>query len=96
MTDRINKYSLKEWIKHPTTIMLIVAMNVIWILIFIITDSAKTSSKECMEQVMYLRERVEKLEAQTDAYTRTVLFKDMQIKKQSQLIDSLYRKESLQ
>lgn len=96
MTDRINKYSLKEWIKHPTTIMLIIAMNVIWILIFIITDSAKTSNKECMEQVVYLRERIEKLEIQTDSYTRTVLFKDMQIKKQNQLIDSLYRKESLQ
>jgi len=95
MTDRINKYSLKEWIKHPTTIMLIVAMNVIWILIFIITDSAKTSSKECMEQVVYLRERIEKLEKQSDSYTRAVLFKDAQIKQQLQLIDSLNRKEDI-
>ena len=93
---KINKYSLKEWVKHPTTIMLIVAINLIWILVFLVMDSVKISGKECMEQVMYLRERIEKLEIQTDAYTRTVLFKDMQIKKQNQLIDSLYRKESLQ
>lgn len=87
----VDKYDLKDWIKHPTTILLIVAMNVIWVLIFSITDSAKVSSRECMEQVVYLRERVDRLETQADAYTRAVLFKDLQLKRQRHLIDSLAR-----
>lgn len=30
-------------------------------------------SADCMEQVMYLRERVEKLETQVDDYTTTIM-----------------------
>ena len=91
-----DKQAVKQLIKNPLAAMLILAVTIIQMFIQDTLRRSNIASKECMEQVMYLRERVEKLETQTDAYTRTVLFKDMQIKKQSQLIDSLYRKESLQ
>ncbi len=91
-----DKQAVKQLIKNPLAAMLILAVTIIQMFIQDTLRRSNIASKECMEQVMYLRERVEKLETQTDAYTRTVLFKDMQIKKQSQLIDSLYRKGSLQ
>ena len=91
-----DKQAVKQLIKNPLAAMLILAVTIIQMFIQDTLRRSNIASKECMEQVMYLRERVDKLETQTDAYTRTVLFKDMQIKKQSQLIDSLYRKESLQ
>lgn len=46
-------------------------------------------SRECMEQVTYLRERVEKLEIQVDDYTKAVMYKDAQIKNRDLVIDSL-------
>lgn len=46
---------------------------------------------DCMEQVAYLRERVEKLEQTQEEYTRAVLFKDAQIKNRESVIDSLKR-----
>lgn len=87
--NEVNRYTLKEWVKHPTTILLIVAINIIWILIFMLTDRDKNRNEDCLEQVTYLRERVEKLEKQVDEYTQTVMFKDVQIKKQTAVIDSL-------
>ncbi|NGM63524.1 hypothetical protein G5B30_16565 [Sphingobacterium sp. SGG-5] len=87
--NTVNRYTLKEWVRHPTTIILIVAVNVIWVLIFVITDSAKDSNKDCLEQVAYLRERVEKLEKQVDDYTKAVMYKDAQIKNRDVIIDSL-------
>ena len=46
-------------------------------------------SRECMEQVAYLRDRVEKLEKQVDDYTKAVMYKDAQIKNRDAIIDSL-------
>lgn len=85
----VSKYTLKEWIRHPTTIILIIAVNVVWILIFTITGMAKDKSKECMEQVVYLRERLEKVERQVDEYTTAIMYKDAQIKNREAVIDSL-------
>lgn len=73
MNNPVSKFSLKEWVRHPTTIMLFITVNVIWILIFMVTDMAKDSNRGCMEQVTYLRDRVEKLEKQVDAYTTTIM-----------------------
>ena len=93
MENFTQKYTLKEWVKHPTTILLAIAVNVIWILIFMIVngakDTAKDANKECLEQVAYLRDRVEKLEKQLDNYTRTIMFKEAQIKNRDLVIDSL-------
>lgn len=95
--SEISKYTLKEWVRHPTTIILIVAVNVIWVLVFTITDGAKDSNKDCLEQVTYLRDRVEKLEKQLDSYTTAVMFQEAQVKNRDLIIDSLRReKEVLQ
>lgn len=91
----VNKFTLKEWIQHPTTIILIIAINVVWVLIFMVTDMAKDKSKECMEQVVYLRERLEKVEYQIDEYTTAIMYKDGQIKVRDNVIDSLSKKGSL-
>jgi hypothetical protein len=88
----IQKYTLSQWARHPTTIILAIAVNVVWILIFIVTDMASDKSKECIEQVMYLRGRVEKLEQQQDAYTRAILYRDLRIK---ELVDSLSGKNGM-
>lgn len=53
--------------------MMIAAVSAVWVLIFMVTDMAKDSNKDCMEQVTYLRDRVEKLEKQVDAYTTTIM-----------------------
>lgn len=90
----MEKLTLTEWIKHPTTILLVLAVTGLQMFIQRTIRRSDVRSEECMEQVMYLRGRVEVLEEQADEYTKAVLFKDMQIKKQSQLIDSLYRKEN--
>lgn len=82
MAAEIHKYTLKEWVRHPTTILLIivsgVAYGITWIYV-----------KNQLEQVEYLKERVTKLEDQVDRYTNTVMFKDVQIKRQTAVIDSL-------
>lgn len=88
-----NKYTLKEWVKHPTTIMLAIAVNLIWVLVVVIINMGKDSGtdriKDLSEQVVYLRERIDKLEEMQDKYTTTILFKDGQIKTRDKVIDSL-------
>jgi competence protein ComGC len=90
------KYSLKQWIAHPTTILLIVAVNAVWILVCIIIWNAKAGKDDCMKQVEYLKKRVETLElregernAELESYVRAIILKDAQIKGQSIVIDSL-------
>lgn len=78
-TGTVNRYTLKEWLYHPTTIMLIVSINIIWILLFVVTDSAKNQSKECIEQVMYLRKRVDVLEQSQIEYIQIIIKKDKEI-----------------
>ena len=89
----IDKNTIIQAFKNPTVALLLLSAVLIQAFVQQAIKRSDIASQECMEQVMYLRERVDKLETQADAYTRTVLFKEMQIKKQSQLIDSLYRKE---
>ena len=93
MENPVSKITLKEWIRHPTTILLLITVNVIWILIFMVTDMAKDSNKDCMEQVIYLRERVTKLEKQLDEYTTANIIQRGVITK---LADSLAVKGGLQ
>ena len=90
----VNKYTVAQWVKHPTTLLLIFTVTIIQALIQHTVRRSDTSTKECMEQVEYLRIRVDKLEGQVDEYTRAILFKDVQIKKQADAIDSLRRKRN--
>lgn len=92
-----SKYTLKEWIRHPTTIMLIISVNLIWVLIIIIVNMGKDSGddriKDLSAQVEYLKNRVGVLEKQVDKYTTAILYKDGQILVRDNVIDSL-RKEA--
>lgn len=89
MLDKF-KITFNQLRRYPTTVILLVAVTIIQYLIQHTVRRSDASTMECMEQVEYLRIRVDKLEGQLDNYTRTVLFKDLQIKKQNQIIDSLF------
>ena len=91
---------IKSWIislfkkMNPITAILVIAVVIIQSLINDIVRKSDASTLECIEQVEYLRIRVDKLEGQVDEYTRAILFKDVQIKKQADAIDSLRRKRN--
>lgn len=68
-TPNIPKISLKDWLKHPTTILLMIVTTIAYTVTFIYVRSQ-------LEQVTYLKDRVAKLELQLDNYTTTILFKE--------------------
>lgn len=65
----IPKFTLRDWVKHPTTILLVIVTGAAWIILFVYVNSQLT-------QVEYLKNRVSKLELQIDKYTNTILFKE--------------------
>lgn len=65
----IQKFTLKEWVRHPTTILLTIVTAVAWGVLWIYVNSQ-------LSQVDYLKKRIEKLEGQVDKYTNTIMFKD--------------------
>lgn len=69
MPNTNTKITFEQWVKHPTTAMLVIAMTVASVLVHVLISRTENSNKDCMEQVMYLRERVDKLEKQVDDYT---------------------------
>ena len=77
----INKYPL-AFVVCFVTVLLTTFVNKLF-------STNDDRSRECMEQVTYLRERVEKLEIQVDDYTKAVMYKDAQIKNRDLVIDSL-------
>lgn len=77
----INKYPL-AFVVFFVTVLLTTFVNKLF-------STNDDRSRECMEQVAYLRERVEKLEKQVDDYTKAVMYKDAQIKNRDLVIDSL-------
>ncbi|MEI2271839.1 hypothetical protein OHD16_06760 [Sphingobacterium sp. ML3W] len=77
----INKYPL-AFVVFFVTVLLTTFVNKLF-------STNDDRSRECMEQVDYLRERVDKLEKQVDDYTKAVMYKDAQIKNRDLVIDSL-------
>lgn len=67
--NELSKFTVKDWVKHPTTILLAIVSTVAYTVIFIYVNSQ-------LAQVEYLKERVSKLETQLDKYTNTILFKE--------------------
>lgn len=59
MENPITKFTIKEWIKHPTTILLIVVTLLAWGVLTLYVNSQ-------LEQVKYLRTRIDKLEVMVD------------------------------
>lgn len=86
MENPVTKFTLAQWIKHPTTILLIAVTALAWGIMVLYVNSQ-------LEQVTYLRERVAKLEKQVDQYTTSIMLKDSQIKV---LADSLVSKGGMQ
>lgn len=89
MNNPVGKFTLREWVRHPTTIMLFITVNALWLLFLVYNNMAKDSNRDCMEQVMYLRERVSKLEKQLDEYTTAYMLQRGVI---TRLTDSLVSK----
>lgn len=77
------KFTLKEWVRHPTTILLIIVTGVSGTI-----GSALIYSLN--SQISYLKTRVVKLETQVDQYTNTILFQEA---KEKGLKDELVKKE---
>lgn len=75
--------------KWPLAITVMIVTALLTTFVNKLFDTTDDRSAECMEQVMYLRERVSKLERQVDQYTTAIMAKDGQIKK---LADSLATK----
>lgn len=81
----INKYPL-AFVVCFVTVLLTTFINKLF-------STNDDRSKECMEQVGYLRTRVETLEKDRDKqvsdYRNTILYKDAQIRNRDLIIDSL-------
>jgi len=67
MENPLSKFTLKQWISHPTTILLIAVTFIAWGVLVIYVKSQ-------LSQVEYLKLRITKLENQLDGYTSTILF----------------------
>lgn len=86
----------KVALKSPLTYGLII---IAWIASYFVSayndrsnDTINQISRDCTEQIKRLNERITVLEKMHDEYTRAVLFKDIQIREQAIIIDSLKTK----
>lgn len=80
---------VKVALKSPLTYGLII---IAWIASYFVNaynDRSNDSINNCTEHIVRLNDRITALEKMHDEYTRAVLFKDLQIKEQANIIDSL-------
>lgn len=82
----------KVALKSPLTYALIIIAGITSYFVTAYNDRSDQSISSCYEQVMRLEARVTSLEKTLDEYTRAVLFKDVQIKEQAHIIDSLKKR----
>lgn len=85
----VTNFSLKEWIRHPTTILLIVVSLVAWTVTGLFINSKTNETKEH-------KARADKYESRFFEYTNTIMFKEAtekelkeQIRVKQSKIDSL-------
>lgn len=76
-------------LKSPLTYALIIIAGITSYFVSAYNNRSDDSIRSCYEQVVRLNERVAALEKMHDEYTRAVLFKDIQIREQAVIIDSL-------
>lgn len=92
-----SREKLKSIKDFPLSVMLVLvtaALTTVFNQLFATVDNR---NDDCLEQVTYLRDRVEKLEKQLDSYTTAVMFQEARVKNRDLIIDSLRReKEVLQ
>lgn len=88
-SNPVSKFTFRQWITHPTTILLIGVTSALWGLGVIYVNSQ-------LQQVVYLKDRIQVLEEREEenkkemqAYIRALMFKETQLKEQKIAIDSL-------
>lgn len=75
--------------KYPLAILVFIVSSLLTTAVNRLFVTEDGRNDDCQNQIVFLRERVDKLEKQLDDYTQTVLFKDAQIKNRELVIDSL-------
>lgn len=96
----LTKFSLKQWVQHPTTILLMAMTLISWSAVGVLLARTDTQVEDCRDRVAVLEEREadrlkmdQEREAKLQDYIRAVMFKDNQINKQAIIIDSLRKNE---
>ncbi|WP_262246946.1 hypothetical protein [Parapedobacter soli] len=59
--------------KYPLAVLVMIVTALLTTFINKLFSTSDDRSADCIEQVMYLRERVTKLERQVDSYTTTIM-----------------------
>lgn len=85
----ITEKTAKTANKYGLVFTVFVLSSILSIAIDRIFFKEDSRNDDCQNQIVYLRERVDKLEKQLDEYTKAVMFKDAQVKNRDQVIDSL-------
>lgn len=79
----------KVALKSPLTYAMVIIAGISSYFVSAYNNRSDDSIKNCYDHVIRLNERVAALEKMHDEYTRAVLFKDLQIREQAYIIDSL-------
>lgn len=82
----------KVALRSPLTYAMLIIASVASYFVTAYNSRSDDSIKACNEQIARLSSRIEALEKMHDEYTRAVLFKDLQIREQAIIIDSLKTK----
>lgn len=92
-TPQIPKVTLSQWIKNPTSVLLMLVTNFLWILGVIFTRTVSTSNDKneanYKAQIEYLHEQIEKKDETIKDYATVMLYRNSQIKTRDRVIDSL-------
>lgn len=88
-TNPVNKFTFTQWLKHPTTVLLILMTGVVYTVGGIWVNSQ-------LKEVNYLKARIDTLEKreaervkEMQDYLRALMFKESQLKNQQAEIDNL-------
>lgn len=85
----VNRFTFKQWLSHPTTILLILVTTFLWALGVIYVNSQLQQVEYLKERIQVLEDREEETKKEMQAYIRALMFKETQLKEQKIAIDSL-------
>lgn len=83
------KFTFKQWISHPTTILLIIVTTALWGIGALYFNSQLREVTYLKKRIEVLEKREEKTNQEMQAYIRALMFKETQLKEQRIAIDSL-------
>lgn len=87
--ENVTEEKAKTVNKYPLAILVFIVSSLLTTAVNRLFSTEDSRNDDCQNQIVFLRERVDKLEKQVDDYTQAVLFKDAQIKNREMVIDSL-------